>query len=220
MPTLLVLGDSDIRSLLDPDALLTGLAEGFCALSQGRTVAPHRSDVAVPGRGFLLIMPAWQAGSRIAVKMVAVFRENAESRSQGHPALISLFDPDTGDPVAIMDGRYLTTMRTAGAAALSVRHLARPEARVLAVIGTGSQGKAHLETVTRVRSFAEVRTASRTVGDIEAAVRGADVVCLCTNSGSPVIDWNWIGPGVHISSIGYAAPGSELPSEAVGQGRI
>src|SRR6185436_16789644 len=102
---LLFLSDQDVRTLLNLDQLPEALAEGFVALSEGRTVAPNRSDVAVPGRGFLLTMPAWQPGNQVAIKMVAVFREVTGVNQAGHPALISLFDQDSGAPVAIMDGR-------------------------------------------------------------------------------------------------------------------
>lgn len=235
-PTLLLLNHTDIHTLLRQDELLAALARGFVGLSDGSTVAPHRSDVAIPGKGFLLTMPAWQAGNRIAVKTVAVFRDRPAAGDHGHPALVTLFDPDTGEPVAILDGRHLTTMRTVGAAALSVRHLARRDARVLAVIGAGSQARAHLEMLPRVREFTEIRISSRSankaaelaathpaaraVPSSRDAVQGADVVSLCTNSAVPVIDWSWIAPGTHVTSVGFAAPGSELPAEGVREGRL
>lgn len=231
---LLFLNDQDVRALLDLDQLMTALAEAFVALSEGRVVAPNRSDVAIPGRGFLLTMPAWQPGNHVAIKMVTVFREIAGA-SQGHPALISLFDQDSGAPVAMMDGRHITTLRTAAASALSVKFLARQQTRTLAILGAGSQGQAHLAAIPRVRGFEDIRITSPTgearalsagfphprfVPGNEEAVRDADVVCLCTDSATPVIQWDWLAPGAHVTSVGYAAPGGELPVEVVQRGHL
>ncbi|MEP7325963.1 MAG: ornithine cyclodeaminase family protein, partial [Gemmatimonadota bacterium] len=232
---LLFLNDQDVRTLLDLDQLLEALAEGFVALSDGRAVAPNRSDVSIPGKGFLLTMPAWQPGNHVSIKMVAVFREIAGMNQTGHPALITLFDQDSGAPVALMDGRFITTMRTAAAAALSVKFLAQQQTRTLAIIGAGTQAQAHLAAIPRVRGFEDIRIASpsgearklsaqfphpRSVSSNEEAVRGADVICLCTDSSTPVIQWDWVSPGAHITSVGYAAPGGELPAEAVERGRL
>jgi alanine dehydrogenase len=232
---LLFLNDEDVRALLNLDQLLEALAEGFVALSEGRAVAPNRSEVAIPGKGFLLTMPAWQPGNHVAIKMVTVFREVAGVNQDGHPALVSLFDQDSGAPVAMMDARYITTMRTAAAAALSVRLLARQQTGTLAIIGAGRQAQAHLAAVLRVRGFEDIRIASpsgdarrlsanfphpRSVSSNEEAVRGADVVCLCTDSSTPVIQWDWLSPGTHLTSIGYAAPGGELPIESIEHGQL
>lgn len=232
---LLFLNDQEVRTLLDLDQLLEGLAEGFVALSEGRAVAPNRSDVAIPGKGMLLTMPAWQPGSHLAIKMVTVFREITGANQGGHPALICLFDQDSGAPVAMMDGRHVTLMRTAAAAALSVKFLARQQTRTLAILGAGHQAQAHLAAIPRVRGFEDIRIASpsgearklsaqfphpRSVSSNEEAVRGADVLCLCTDSSTPVIQWDWVHPGTHITSIGYAAPGGELPSEAIENGHL
>lgn len=231
-----LLSGSDVKALLDLDELLDALAEGFKAVSDGRAVAPNRNEVAVPDAGFLLAMPAWQPDQNIAVKIVTVFHGNSELGIPGHQALISVFDPQTGTPLAVMDGTYITAIRTAGGAALSARLLARADAHVLTIIGAGVQGHAHLKIVPRVRDFADIRVASlhfndaqelaalhpqaRAVESYEEAVRGADVVCLCTTSGTPVIEANWIVPGTHVTSVGYFPPGGELPREVIRRGRL
>lgn len=233
---LLLLGESDLRRLLDLDQLLEALAAGFMALSDGKTVAPGRTQVSVPHAGFLLTMAAWQPGNNLAVKMITGFPGNPGLGLPAHQALICVFDPRTGTPVAVMDGTYVTAMRTAAGAALSARLLARQEARVLTLIGAGVQGRSHLTMLPRARPFEEIRVVSRSVDDArrlaathptaramaspEEAVRGADVVCLCTTSSTPVIEWDWLAPGTHVTSVGYSPPGSELPGAAIHRGRL
>ncbi len=233
---ILLLTAAEVQSLLDPDALLDALAEGFRALSAGRVEAPNRIGVTVPNTGFLLNMPAYQPGHPIAVKMVSVFHDNLRLGLPSHQALITLFDAQTGTPIALLDGTAITALRTAGAAALSARLLARPESHVLAIVGAGVQGQAHLKLLPHVRPFAQIRIASRQVAHArqlaatdtraqavetaEEAVRGADVVCLCTSAGEPVIRRAWLAPGVHVTSVGYAPPGSELDPQVIEQGRL
>ena len=147
-----------------------------------------------------------------------------------------MFDPQTGTPLSIMDGTYITALRTAGAAALSTRMLARTDTRVLAIIGAGVQGRSHMTMLSRVRPFSEIRVASRrfeyaeqlaatdsracAVKTVEEAVRGADVVCLCTSASDPVISLDWIAPGMHITSVGYSPPGGELDPKVIAHGRL
>ena len=222
--------------MLDLDALLDELAESFKALSNGLIEAPRRQEVSVPDAGFLLTMPAYQQGREIAVKLVSIFHGNERLSIPTHQALICLFDAHTGTPLAFIDGTAITALRTAGAAALSTRLLARQESRVLAIIGAGVQGRAHLDMLSRVRPFSEIRiashnpahagqlaatdTRSRAIETIEEAVRGADVVCLCTSASKPVIRPDWLAPGTHITSVGYAPPGGELDPEIIAQSRL
>jgi alanine dehydrogenase len=233
---ILMLNETEVRSLLDPDALLDALAEGFRALSSGMVDAPKRIGVFVPNTGFLLAMPAYQQGREVAVKLVSVFHDNKRLGIPTHQALICLFDPETGTPLVFMDGTSITAVRTAGAAALSTRLLARTDTRVLAIVGAGVEGHSHLRMLPHVRPFSEIRIASRhfahakqlaatdsrarAVETAEEAVRGADIVCLCTNAGEPVIRLDWLAPGMHITSIGYAPPGGELDSKVIAQGRL
>jgi alanine dehydrogenase len=233
---ILILNQTEIQRLLDPEALLDALAEEFKALSEGLISAPKRNEVSVPDAGFLLGMPTYRHGREITVKLVSVFHGNQRLGIAGHQALISLFDPQTGTPLAVMDGNYITALRTAGAAALSTRLLAPTHTRVLALVGAGVQGSAHLKMLSRVRSFSEIRIASRqaahaeqlaatdsrarVVESAEEAVRGADVVCLCTNASRPVISFDWLAPGAHVTSVGYNPPGGELDPKAVEHGRL
>lgn len=233
---ILLLTEGEVRALVDPDALLDALAEGFKAQSSGLVDAPPRVGVNVPNTGFLLSMPAYQQGREVAVKMVTVFHGNARLGIPTHQALICLFDAETGTPLALMDGTAITALRTAGAAALSTRLLARADTHVLAIVGAGVQAQSHLMMMPHVRPFSEIRIASRQIAhaerlaasdvraravvSIEEAVRGADVVCLCTNSSGPVISYDWLAPGAHITSIGYAPPGGELDPEVIARGYL
>ncbi|HZC06099.1 MAG TPA: ornithine cyclodeaminase family protein [Ktedonobacterales bacterium] len=224
----------DVQRLLDAGVLLNALREGFKALSAGQVSAPRRIAVSVGTAGSLFAMPAYQQDREITVKLVSLFPNNARLGLPTHQALICLFDSANGTPLALMDGTTITALRTAGASALSAQLLARSDTRVLAIIGAGVQGRSHLQLLSRVRPFAEIRITShhlshaedlaatdaraRAVASAEEAVRGADVVCLCTKATEPVIRRDWIAPGAHITSVGY--PGGELDPQLIAEGRL
>lgn len=222
-----ILSEEQVRALIELPELLDALARGFVSLSAGAVVAPGRNQLERPEAGFLLCMPGHAPGSDMAVKVVTVYEGNPDRGLPVHLATIGLYDPDTGACRAFMDGTYVTAIRTSAAAALSTRLLARGDARVLTVVGTGVQGVHHLQTFPLVRDFAEVRIAgtsaaeaerlaaehprARPVDDLEADVRSSDVVALATNASEPVIGPEWISPGTHVTSVGYRPPGGELP---------
>jgi thiomorpholine-carboxylate dehydrogenase len=134
--------------------------------------------------------------------------------------MIALFRPDTGEPLAVMDGRLITEMRTAAVSAAVTKRLAAPETRVLALLGSGVQAAAHLEALTQVRRFEEIRVWSRTpeharrfaaahgarAMEAEAAVRGADVVVTATNALHPILKGAWLKPGAHVNAVGSPRP--------------
>src|SRR5215510_9018286 len=231
----LFLSEDEVKSLLELDDLLDALANGFKALTSGHVSAPPRNEVSVPA-GFLLGMPAHLPGDNIAVKLVSVFHGNHRFGLPGHLALICLFDPETGSTRAVMDGTYITAIRTAAGAALSTRLLARAHASTLAIIGAGVQGESHLKIFPRVRSFKEIKVASLDFSDaqrvaahdecafaveaVQQAVRGADVVCLCTTTSQPVVQHEWLTKGAHVTSVGYMPPGGELSREIIEKGRL
>jgi ornithine cyclodeaminase/alanine dehydrogenase-like protein (mu-crystallin family) len=203
---MLVLTRAEVEELLDLDALIEALAGAHAELSAGRASLPPRV-AALTERGLLGAMPGFVHGAGLGAKLVTLFPQN-RAPLPTHQAAIALFDEETGVLAAIMDGTYITAVRTAAAAALATRLLARSDAKVLAVLGTGVQSRAAQEIFPRVRAFSEVRVAGR--GEFEAAVRGADVVHAATHSGDPIVLADWLSPGVHVSSVGYNAPGSEL----------
>lgn len=233
---LLSLSEAEVMDLLDPLELLDGLAEGFKAQSSGKVQAPARPAITIPATGFSLAMPAWMGGMNLMVKVVNVFEKNLAIGLPNHLALITLFDPATGAPVCVMDGTYITGIRTAASAVLSVRELAHKDARIATIVGAGVQGREHLRLLPLVRDFAEIRIASlhpedaeglarrhpraRAVTSLEAAVRSSDVVCLASHSYEPVIESRWVRPGTHVSSVGYAPPRGEMPVDLVRQASL
>lgn len=225
---ILTLSEAEVRAGIDPLQLLDALAAGFRALAPGRVVTPARPQLDIPRAGYSPAMPAWMDGMTLTVKIVNVFEGNIGAGMPSHLATIHLFDPASGLPVCIMDGTYITAVRTSGSAVLSVRELARRDAGVATVVGAGVQADQHLSLLPLVRDFAEIRVVSKRFKDaealaarhpgvipvagLEAAIRSSDVVCLATHSYQPVIDAGWVRPGTHVSSVGVAPPGGELPA--------
>lgn len=234
MSEIVVLSHDDVAELLDLDALLPALAEAFRQHSAGAASAPPRMGAFTPD-GVLAAMPAFVPGTGLAVKLVSLFPANHDHGLPSHQALIAVFDEATGSPLALMDGTRITAVRTGAAAAVAADALSRPDARVLAILGAGVQGHSHLDAFDRVRDFAEIRIASRTpehatelaarhpratvVGSFEDAVRGADVVCCCTNAREPVVRADWVSAGAHVGSVGGSF-GPELDPVLVTRGRV
>jgi ornithine cyclodeaminase/alanine dehydrogenase-like protein (mu-crystallin family) len=224
----LVLSRADVERLLDVDVLLERLERAFVELSAGRASVPPRVAAFAPA-GLLAAMPGYVDGV-LAAKLVALFPDHEPS----HQALIAVFDATTGTPLAVMDGTHITAVRTGASSAVATRALAREDARVLAVLGAGVQGRSHVDAVRRVRDFEEVRVASRSfahaqaladevggraVESFEEAVRGAGVVCCCTHADSPILRREWLAPGTHVCSVGVG-DGPELDAETVGAGLL
>ena len=235
MGELLYLSRADVERLLDIDAMLDALARALVILSSGITSVPPRTAARIPDLGLMGVMAGYVPGVALEVKLVSVFPANDSRGLPSHQALIALFDESDGAPLALMDGTYITAIRTGGAAAVAARALARNDAKVLAILGAGVQGGSHLETFTPVRDFKEIRVASRdrakatalaarhprasVATSFEEAVRGADVVACCTDAREPVIRREWLAPGVHVSSVGGTF-GPELDSETVAAGKV
>jgi ornithine cyclodeaminase/thiomorpholine-carboxylate dehydrogenase len=231
----LILSRAEIERLLDPRELIGALGDAFRALSAGEVKAPPRNELPGPGEAFLLGMPGRTREGPMTVKVVTVYEANTALGIPSHLATIGLYDADTGACRAFLDGTYITAIRTSAAAALACDLLARPDARVLAIVGAGVQGEHHLQTFPLVRDLEEIRIASARAEDAERlaatdprarattpeeAARGADVVALATHAAQPVIEPGWIAPGTHVSSIGYRPPDGELPRELAGTARL
>jgi ornithine cyclodeaminase/alanine dehydrogenase-like protein (mu-crystallin family) len=176
-------------------------------------------------------MPAY-AGGQLGAKLVTFFPDNQGVPT--HHALVLLFRPATGEPLVVMDGRLITEMRTGAVSAVATRALARPDAAVLAILGSGVQARSHLEALRLVREFREVRVWSprnagafaqrfgvRLARSAEDAVRGADVVVVATTSRTPVLSGGWLSPGVHINAVGAPRPGwRELDDDVLRRSKL
>ncbi len=225
----MTLSEAEVEKYLDLQELLNGLEDGFRGLELGEIQSPPRSKLSVAGKGFSLAMPAWRSGMQITVKIVNVFDGNLDIDLPNHLALINLFDPNTGATSCVMDGTYITGIRTAASAVLSARMLCRSESRIATVIGAGVQGREHLRLLPLIRDFERINICSlrfedaqklatrsevaRATTDVEAAVRESDIVCLAAHSPTPVIKPDWVKLGAHVSSVGYCPPNGELPKD-------
>jgi ornithine cyclodeaminase len=211
----ILLSEAEVQELLDLDALVDALADAHRELSDGKASMPPRIAAFAERNGLLGAMPAYLPSAGLTCKLVTLFPENRDRHT--HQALICVFDPTNGTPVALMDGTYITATRTAAGSALATRLLAREDSRVLAILGAGVQARAHAEALRRVRSFEQIRVASRdadraaelaaeigaeAVGSWEDAVRGADVVAATTHATEPIVLREWLAPGAHVNSVG------------------
>jgi ornithine cyclodeaminase/alanine dehydrogenase-like protein (mu-crystallin family) len=215
------LSEQDVRAVLSLPELIGAMESALAAFSTGKVDQPVRTAIEVHDRTFFASMPAYDGAHGIlGAKLVTVFPENAARGLHTHLAAISLFDAETGELTAVMDGRYITEVRTAAASAVSVRHLARKEASILAILGSGVQARSHLEALRLVGQFQEIRAWSPTPRHLQEfavsgvhpaasaaeAVRGADVVLIATSSVTPAIDNAWVQNGAHLIAIGACRP--------------
>jgi alanine dehydrogenase len=233
-----VLTAADVERVLDPDELVEALADAFARLSSGEASMPQRVAVEVPERhGAVLLMGAHLDGQpSLTTKLVSLFPHNPKDGPPTHQAAILVFDAATGTPTALMDGTSITEMRTAAGSRLATRLLARPDASVLAIVGTGVQARAHARALARERPWAEVRIVGRNgaaaerladalredlslpavaADSVAAALAGADVVCAATAANEPVISRASLTPGGHVNSVGYTTAGREVDAETV-----
>ncbi|MFI0907780.1 ornithine cyclodeaminase family protein [Streptomyces sioyaensis] len=240
---MLVLGRSQVEALLDLDALIDALASAMTDLSAGRAAAPDRVAVRVPARdGFLAAMPGHvPSAEMLMTKLVSVFPHNGGSPLPTHQALIVAFDPDTGEPAALLDGTAITAARTAAGSALSARLLARDDASVLALLGTGAQARSHAAAMCRVRPIRQIRVAGRDRAKAAAladllsaqlqvpaaafagyaeALDGADIAAATTHAVDPVIRRSWLSPGVHVTSVGFNPDGREIDDATIAEALV
>ena len=231
---LLFLSQAEVSRLLDLDLLFDALAGAFVELSAGRASVPPRIAARTASGGLLGAMPGYVSGV-LEAKLVSVFPQNHVRGMPSHQGLIVLFDENTGAPIAVMDGIAITAIRTGASAAVAARWLARQDSAILAILGAGVQGRSNLEAFSRSRPFKEIRVASRnadrakalaaqnaaaiTCATFEEAVRGADIVCCCTDAREPVMKYEWLMPGAHVSSVGGTF-GPEIDAQTIGAGML
>jgi ornithine cyclodeaminase/alanine dehydrogenase-like protein (mu-crystallin family) len=226
------LDEDEVRGLLRMEELIPAMSGALRELSAGKAVQPMRLVLPVTEhKGFFGVMPAYSGGA-LGAKLVTFYPENKGIHT--HHAMILLFRPETGEPLVTMDGRLITEMRTAAVSAVATDLLARADASVLAILGSGVQARSHLEALRIVRKFCEVRVWSprhskefcqrhglSAAGSAEEAVRGADVIVVATAATSPVLMGDWLSPGAHVNAVGATRPAwRELDDDLVRKARI
>lgn len=216
----MVFDEAEVRKLLDWKPLIAAMEAALAAFSAGRVIQPVRNMLTIEeGKRYLGIMPA-AAEDVMGLKLVCFYPGNVGTSVPTHTAMILLFRPETGEPLAVLDGRLITEMRTAAVSAAVTNRLAASDSRVLALLGSGVQAKAHLEAMRQVRPIQEVRVWSQTpehaksfadangatATDAENAVRGADIVVTATNAREPVLKGAWLKHGAHVNTVGSPRP--------------
>jgi thiomorpholine-carboxylate dehydrogenase len=214
------LSEAEIARVLTYEQLIPAMERALAAFSAGEVLQPVRTMLTIEeGQRFLGLMPA-VTHNAMGAKLVCFYPKNAAAGLPTHLATIVLFEPATGRPLAFLDGRLITQMRTAAVSAAVTRHLALTDAKVLALIGSGVQARAHLEALRHVCRFEEVRVWSPTPAhaqrfaaasgaramDLEAAVRGADVIVTATSSREPLLRGTWLKAGAHVNAVGACLP--------------
>jgi thiomorpholine-carboxylate dehydrogenase len=227
---LLFLDEDQVKAVLSYDELIPVIRQALADFSAGRTVQPLRTVISVAAHaGWFAAMPAVYADV-MGAKMVTFYPGNADRGMHTHQAVIQLFRADTGEPLGIMDGRLITEMRTAAVSAVAVDLLAQPNAKVLGILGSGVQARSHVQALSRVRKFKEIRVWSRTesnarkfaeevgaqVTTAEEAVLGADVVLTLTSSPEPILFGRWLKKDAMVCAVGAVTPNRrELDDDAM-----
>jgi ornithine cyclodeaminase len=253
---MLVLSSRDLEQLLTIQEVIAVVEEGFRATARGETIVPERLQLVVPPQpapahdstgeletgGVLLEMPSCITGNdarmtgALGTKIVSVFPANAARQLDSVQAAYLLLDAETGAPLALMDGRFLTGLRTAAASAVATRYMAGTGPKRLSIFGAGVQGRFHVDAMLAVADVERVQISSRSVEhaqslagfireryslecDIagpETAVADSNLICTCTTSASPLFDGNLLAEGTHINAVGSFTPATrELDTQAV-----
>jgi alanine dehydrogenase len=226
---MLILSEKEVQSLISVEELIPVLEQAYIQYSTGKAVMPVRLVTPLPQiKGRLTSMPAYLGESNaVGMKVVTYFPENPKLGLPIILASIVLYSPETGKPLVLMDGSYITSMRTACASAAATIALANPDTPVLGMLGAGVQARAHVRTLSRVRRFTKVKvydpmenSAERLKNDLEAevgvriepmrsaeeVVREADLLTTVTTAKEPILKADWLKPGVHINAIGSHRP--------------
>jgi ornithine cyclodeaminase/alanine dehydrogenase-like protein (mu-crystallin family) len=216
----LFLNEQQVRKHLRMTELIPAMEKALIDFSAGRVTQPVRSIISIdPPGGFLGLMPALTPDG-LGLKAVTFYPSNADRGIPTHMATIFVVDPQTGTPLAIMDGRLITEMRTAAVSAAATKLLASRDAKILAILGSGVQARSHAEALCLVKRFEEIRVwsptfehakrfaqeISATAMSAEEAVRDADVIVTVTSSKTPVLKGDWLKAGCHVNAIGACRP--------------
>jgi len=245
---MLILSESDLRAVLSMREVIEVVESGFRALARGEAEIPQRLQLAVPARnGIVLEMPAYMGSleapenDSLGTKIVSVFEQNAKRGLDVIQGVYLLLDSETGAPLALMEGRFITAIRTAATSAVATRHMAGPGSKRLAVFGAGVQAEAHISAMLEVAEIEYVMIASRSAdraGDLadrvasnynlecrvvsaEHAASTGNLICMCTSSPVPLFDGSLLSPGTHINAVGAFTPATrELDTKTVHRSKV
>jgi ornithine cyclodeaminase len=239
---LLFLGRAEIRALLPMSRCVDLMADALADLARGLAVNPLRSALPIAdGRGILAMMPGGASGA-FGAKVISVFPGNRAAGLESHQGLVVLFESEHGRPMAILDASEITAIRTAAVSGVATRTLAPSDAGDLAIIGSGTQARTHLEAMQAVRKLTRVRAWSPTrarlvvfadgardqlglevepMPSARAAIDGAQIVCTVSGATEPVLEGEWLAPGTHVNAVGSSvASAREVDAEAVRRARL
>jgi ornithine cyclodeaminase/alanine dehydrogenase-like protein (mu-crystallin family) len=240
---LLTVAAENIPKLLPMPDAVEAMKSAFASLSAGRVVAPQRGAVPVEEvDGVTLIMGAYAPGEGLAAKAVSIFNRNRDLGKRVVSGLVLILDPESGEPIGLLDGGSLTAWRTGAATGAATDLLALPDARIGALIGAGVQARTQLLAMDAVRSLERVRIHALDPGEVDrfmertqpevqarlegapsadAAIEGAQVVCAATNSPAPVFDGRLLDPGTHVNAIGtFTLDRREVDLATVGRSTV
>ncbi len=240
--TTLIINQEEVRRLLKMGECIDLMEQTLATLARGDAVQPLRTATWMPDRkGLLGTMPGFLGRPpTFGIKVVTVFPGNHGTEFDAHQGAVLLFDVSNGCLLAIVDASEITSIRTAAVSAAATRCLAREDASTLAILGSGTQARTHLEAMRLVRDLRHARVWSRShqharrfaaresgavqveaVPTAREAVEGADIICTVTASRDPVLRGEWISPGAHINAVGAClASMRELDGQAVARSRL
>jgi ornithine cyclodeaminase/alanine dehydrogenase-like protein (mu-crystallin family) len=244
--SMLAIDGTTARQLLPMDRCIDLMEEALAGLARGNAANPLRSMLLMPFEtpvpSVLASMPAALGDPpALGIKVISVFPGNHGTGIESHQGFVLLFEPEHGSPVALIDAIAITAIRTAAVSGLATRLLARPDAAELAIIGSGTQARSHLQAMRAVRPIARVRAWSphrerleafaadaeasgatvEAAADARSAIDGADIVCTVTASSTPVVEGAWLADGTHVNAVGSSqAVNRELDNDAVARARL
>ena len=240
----LIINQSEVRRLLPMNECIDVMAEALTELARGRAVQPLRSIMWLPEKvGALGVMPSYLAGiNSIGLKVISVFPGNHGTQYDSHQGAVMVFEATHGQLLALMDATSITAIRTAAVSGVATRLLARPDAKSVAILGTGVQATTHLAAMIEVRTVTGARVWGRKAENavrfaeresvrhgipvsasatVQEAVNGVDIICTTTGAREPILCGEWISPGAHINAVGSSvAFARELDTAAVKTSRL
>jgi alanine dehydrogenase len=241
---MLVLSEAQVRSLIDIEELIGALEQAHIQYSTGKAVMPVRLVVPLPQiQGRITSMPGYLTEDKaLGMKVVTYFHNNPEQNLPAILAMVMLFSASTGKMIAVMDGSYITAIRTACASAMATKALANPETPVLGILGAGVQAQAHIQALRRVRELSKIKLYSPSgisaanvkkeleqiagvpieiAKSAEETVRNSDLVVAATTAQEPILKFEWLKPGAHVNAVGSHRPDSrEIDGATVARSKV